>query len=96
VIEPVDVLFELIYRRPGEEDVVFGSWQTHWEPLGNDEYTAQPWEESVEADAFDFQEGDQLVFRYTGTGTDDEMAYIPNGEGPEFNGRFPYVELPQD
>jgi hypothetical protein len=38
--------------------------------------------------------GDQLVFRYTGTNSASTMAYIPNGDGPSANGRFPYILLP--
>ncbi len=88
------MLFELIYRRPGDEDVVFASWEHHFEPLGGGEFTAQPFEASADVDAFVWAAGDQLIFRYTGSGTDTPMAYVPNGEGPDWGGRYPYIDLP--
>jgi hypothetical protein len=63
-------------------------------PLLNAEYRAQPYEESAEIAAVDAAAGDQLVFRYTGIGSDLEMAYIPNGDGAQLGGRIPFIELP--
>jgi hypothetical protein len=90
----VDVVFELIWRR-GETDLPIATWEHHFEPIGAGEYTAQPYEETADAPAFDFEPGDQLVFRYTGDGAPNNAAYIPNGDGATTNGRIPYIELPQ-
>ena len=38
--------------------------------------------------------GDQLVFRYSGTNSASTMSYVPNGDGPLHNGRFPNITLP--
>jgi hypothetical protein len=94
IIEPVDVDFELRWRRAGRDDVVLGAWSTRFEPLPEGNFDAQPYEATAEAGAITYQPGDQLIFRYTGTGTDLGMAYIPNGHGASHNGRIPFVDLP--
>jgi len=48
----------------------------------------------AQAPAIDAQTGDQLVFRYTGSNTTGVEAYIPNGDGPNSNGRIPNITLP--
>lgn len=59
-------------------------------------FDAQPFEVTADAPAVDFAEGmgDQLVFRYAGANSASSMAYIPNGDGPSTNGRFPNITLP--
>lgn len=95
IVYPVDVQFDLIYRRPSG-DTTIGTWNTHFDPLPQG-FDAQPYEVTVAAPAFDFAQGDQLIFRYTGTGTEPNqpMAYVPNGDGFRANGRIPFIDLPQ-
>lgn len=95
IITPVDVVFEIIYRPDGGDDVVLASFEQHFEPLDGGAYRSQPYEETAEVEAVPAQAGDQLVFRYTGTGTDVAMAYIPNGDGELLGGRIPFIELPR-
>lgn len=92
---PVDVTFELLWRRAGRDDVALATWQHHFDPLPGGVYDAQPFEASAEAVAIEYEPADQLIFRYTGTGTDHEMAYIPNGDGEMANGRIPFIDLPE-
>lgn len=91
----VDVEFEILWRRDGRDDVTVVSWMQHFDPKPNSDFTATAYEVDGEGDAIDFQGGDQLVLRYTGTGTTVPMAYVPNGEGPDTEGRHPYIDLPQ-
>lgn len=95
IIMPVDVTFEILWRRDGRDDVQLAMWEHHFDPLGDGNFDAQPFDETASADAITYEPGDQLIFRYTGTGTDHEMAYIPNGDGAEQNGRIPFIDLPQ-
>lgn len=92
---PVDVQFDVIHRRPGADDVYLATWNQHFEPLGEGNFDAQAYEVTAEIDAVDHEPGDQLIFKYTGTGTDTPMAYIPNGDGLRANGRIPYIDLPR-
>ena len=91
----VDVQFDLLWRRDGRDDVVLATWMHHFDPKPPPDFSATAYEEQVDTDAIDFEPGDQLVFRYTGTGTDTPMAYVPNGEGEDNGGRHPYIDLPQ-
>ena len=91
----VDVTFELIWRRPGGTDTVLAMFQHHFDPLGGGNFDAQPFEVTAAAPAIDWLEGDQFVFRYTGANSVSTMAYIPNGDGPSHNGRYPNITLPQ-
>lgn len=97
ITQSVDVTFELIWRVPGAPDVVLATWQQHFDPLGGGNFDAQPYEVTADAQAIDWVEGrgDQLVFRYSGTNSLTEMSYVPNGDGPLHNGRFPNITLPQ-
>jgi hypothetical protein len=92
IIRAVDVQFELLHRRAGE-DVQLATWMEHFEPIGA--YTSQPYELDVEAPAIAFEPGDELVFRYTGLGSTVMMAFIPNGDGALLNGRVPNITLPK-
>jgi len=96
ITNSVDVTFELIWRRTGVADVALATWQQHFDPLGGGNFDAQPYEVTADAVAIDFQEGmgDQLVFRYSGQNSASTMAYVPNGDGPLHNGRFPNITLP--
>lgn len=91
----VDVTFELIWRRAGVADTVLATFQHHFDPLGGGNFDAQPFEATAEAPAIEWVEGDLFVFRYTGTNSASTMSYIPNGDGPNYNGRYPNITLPQ-
>jgi hypothetical protein len=93
VIEPVDVAFELLWRRDGS-DTTLATLQRHFDPLPGSVFEAQAVAADVQARAIDFQPGDQLVLRYTGTNSADAVAYIPNGDGAKKDGRDPNVTLP--
>ena len=97
ITNPVDVTFELIWRVPGGPDVVLGTWMQHFDPLGGGNFDATPYEVTATAPAIDFEEGrgDQLIFRYTGINSVSPMSYVPNGDGPTHNGRYPHIVLPR-
>jgi hypothetical protein len=95
IIRPVDVTFDLIWRRKAGEDVTLGSWTEHFEPLPGANFDAQAYEKDVDAPAIDFVDGDQFVFRYTGANTISSEAYIPNGDGSSANGRIPNFTFPK-
>jgi hypothetical protein len=92
VIYPVDVQFDLLWRRAGS-DTTLTTWQLHFEPVGSD-FDAQAFEVDEPAPAIDFRAGDQLVFRYTGSTASPADSYIPNGDGAKKNGRDPNITLP--
>lgn len=94
IIRAVDVRFELLHRRGGE-DVQLATWTAHFEPLGGGQYRAQPYELDVDAPAIDFAKGDQFVFRYTGIASTAAMAFIPNGDGELTGGRIPNLTFPR-
>jgi hypothetical protein len=93
ILAPVDVTFTLIWRR-GATDTTLAQWSRHWDPLPGAAYDAQAYELDVPATAIDFEPGDQLVFRYAGANTDNNQAFIPNGDGPNQGGRIPAITLP--
>jgi hypothetical protein len=62
---------------------------------GADVSEAVPLELTATGAAVEVEEGDQLVFRYTGESGDLPMAYVPNGEGENTGGRIPFIDLPQ-
>jgi hypothetical protein len=92
-LESVDVTFELLLRA-GSDDTILASFARHYDPLENGDYRAQPFEHAEELGSVDAEDGDQLVFRYTGEGSDMMEAWIPNGEGDSLGGRLPYLDLP--
>lgn len=93
IIRPVDVTYDLIWRRGGN-DMVLATWSEHFEPLPGASFDAQAYEKDVDAQAIDFEAGDKLVFRYSGSNTASSEAYIPNGDGSLANGRIPNFTLP--
>ena len=92
ITAPVDVTFDLIWRSGGN-DTVLAEWTDHYDrrPVGFD---AEPYEYDEVCPAIVQHSGDQLVFRYTGSNTTGVEAYIPNGDGPNSNGRIPNITLP--
>ncbi len=93
IITPVDVTFDLIWRR-GSVDMTLATWDEHFEPLPGS-FDAQAYELDVPAPAIDFVDGDKLVFRYTGSANSMPNAWIPNGDGVTANGRIPNITLPK-
>ncbi len=94
ITRPVDVTFELIWRRRDAGDVAIATFQHHFDPLPSG-FSAQPFEARMAGPALTDAAGDQLIFRYSGANTDTPMAYIPNGDGFRAMGRIPYVDLPE-
>lgn len=94
IIRPVDVTFDLIWRR-GTTDTVLATWDAHFDPLPGASFDAQAYELDVDAPAIDFEPGDQFVFRYSATNTTETNAWIPNGDGTLANGRIPNFTLPK-
>lgn len=95
VIRPVDIAFDLIWRR-GDTDMVLATWQEHFEPLPGVNFDAQPYELDVDAPAIDFEPGDRLVFRYSAVNAPSAAeAWVPNGDGALSNGRIPNLTLPK-
>lgn len=95
IIEAVDVTFELLWRRDGRADVEIASWNHHFDPIGGGAFEAQPFEDTAQGAAIDFEAGDLLVFRYSGESATSPTAYIPNGDGDLQGGRIPFIDLPQ-
>lgn len=93
VLESVDVTFEIVWRSDSGDEVL-ASWQHHFDPLPGGEYRAQAYEESAELARVDAADGDQLILRFTGEGSEQVMAYIPNGDGEVTDGRVPFLDLP--
>ena len=93
ITAPVDVTFDLIWRR-GSTDTELAMWTQHYDPLGGADFDAQAFEYDMPAQAIDYQKGDQLVFRYTGNNSQSQEAYIPNGDGAITHGRIPNITLP--
>lgn len=95
IIRPVDVTFDLIWRK-ADGDVVLATWMQHFEPLGGGMFTAQPYELDVPVSTrIEAANTDQLVFRYTGMNSTAMMAFIPNGDGHITGGRIPNITLPK-
>jgi hypothetical protein len=94
ISQAVDVRFEVFVRRADTTEVPLVMWDHHFEPLGGGNFDAQPYEVTANGPAVDVGDGDQLILRYTGTGSAFEMAYQPNGDGPRAKGRIPFLELP--
>jgi hypothetical protein len=94
VISSVDVQFDLVLRRGGA-DTTLVTWMEHYNAIGGGDFDAQPFEYDETAPAVDFQAGDQLVFRYTGSNGAASETYIPNGDGVNSKGRIPNITLPK-
>jgi hypothetical protein len=93
IIRPVDVTFDLIWRR-GTTDMVLATWMQHFDPLPGS-FDAQPYEIDQTGTAIDFAAGDQLIFRYSAANTSSSEAYVPNGDGHLSHGRIPNITLPK-
>ncbi len=94
IIKPVDVTFELIHRSKAG-DTNLATWTEHFEPLTGGVYEAQAYEIDQAAPAIELDGDDEFVFRYSGSNTDTEQAFIPNGDGERAGGRIPNITLPE-
>lgn len=95
ITQPVDVTFELLWRKAsGGPDVTIGTVMHHFDPLPAG-FDAQAYEMRFSGPALTDAAGDQLIFRYGGANTTTPMAYIPNGDGRLANGRIPFIDLPE-
>lgn len=94
VLQAVDVRLELLWRSDAG-DQTLASWEQSVAPLPEG-YNAQPFEATTELERVPAEAGDELVFRYSAIGGNPtfEMAWIPNGEGANADGRIPFIELP--
>lgn len=93
VLEPVDVTFEILWRQD-DGDTVLSASSEHFELSPGGGYTAQPYEVTADVDRVPAEAGDRLVLRFTGEGSSQEMAFIPNGDGELAGGRIPFIDLP--
>ena len=84
----------MLLRRAGVADVDLATWDHHFDPQPAGNFDAVPLDADATGIASDFQKGDQLVFRYTGTSAKLANAYIPDGDGSRQNGRIPNITLP--
>ncbi|MEZ4367377.1 MAG: hypothetical protein R2939_14030 [Kofleriaceae bacterium] len=93
----VDVTFELLLR-DADGDTTLATWSRHFDPRGGGDFDAVPFEVTADVVAVEVGDGNpegvELVLRYAGTGTEVPMAYVPNGEGANANGRIPNLRLP--
>lgn len=93
VVEPVDVRLEILRRRGGVDTPIV-MWEQSFEP-GDDINRAQTHDLHATGPAVaDVEDGDLLIFRYTGLTGTRPMAWIPNGDGARTMGRMPFLELP--
>ncbi len=94
IVEPVDVQFDLIWRAGGV-DTPLAIWTHHFDPQAPGNFDAVAYEEAKPAAPVPAEPGDLLVLRYQAMNATVGMAYIPNGDGANSNGRIPNLTLPQ-
>jgi len=88
------VHFAVDLRRTGVADAPIVGWDAHFDPLPGNSFDAQPLDADAAGIDVDYQDGDALVFKYTGTSLKLKNAYVPDGDGGKKNGRNPYIVLP--
>jgi hypothetical protein len=94
IIEPVDAQFDLIWRAGGV-DTPLAIWTHHFDPQPPGNFDAVAYEETKLAAPVPAEPGDLLILRYQAMNATVNMAYIPNGDGANSNGRIPNLTLPQ-
>ncbi len=98
IIAPVDVQFDLIRRRPPNNDLPIATFVHHFDPPmdSGQRFNAVAYEETKSAAAVpDVKPGDRLVLRFKTSSPNGGAPYIPNGDGDNAKGRIPSVELPK-
>src|SRR6185436_15629969 len=95
ITNPVDMTFDIIWRKQAGGDTVLATFTHHFDPRGGGNFDAVPFDETTAGPAAAAQAGDSIVWRMTTAGTDQPTAFIPNGDGANANGRIPFIEFPQ-
>ena len=94
IIEPVDVLFEIIWRDAQGNETTIVQFEQHFELNPDGLGRAVAYEDSAVGAAVPASEGDELVLRYSAVSAVTSMnAYLPNGEGATSGGRIPCIVL---
>ncbi len=93
VLESVDMQFEIFQRKAAGGDVPIVRWDHHFDPSGSPT-VVQVYEVIAAGPRVVVATGDQLIFRYTGTNSTQPTSWFPDGEGANYGGRIPYVDLP--
>ncbi|MGE0546348.1 MAG: hypothetical protein AB7O24_29765 [Kofleriaceae bacterium] len=94
IIQDVDVTFTML-ARTSEGDTTLAEWTHHFVPVPGD-FSAQVYELDVVATSgIEAGDGNQFVLRYAGNNASIGMAFIPNGEGANADGRIPNITLPK-
>jgi hypothetical protein len=93
IADSIDVTFELVWRSAKNGDTTIASWVQHFDRPGGANFWV-PFEADETATAIDYEPGDQLVYRFTGTNVGDGSAYAPNGDD-DGTGRDTQLTLPK-
>jgi hypothetical protein len=81
ITAPVDITFDWIWRHAsGSADTILAEWSDHYVPRGAGDFDPQPFRYDESCDAVDFESGDLVVLRYTGSNSTSAEGYIPNGD----------------
>jgi hypothetical protein len=92
VLASVDIQYDVIWRRGGS-DTTLATFTHHFDPHPSG-FDAVPFEGTTNGPAAAAQAGDKLVLRFTASETTEAVAFIPNGDGANANGRIPFVDPP--
>jgi hypothetical protein len=96
VFQPVDVTFDVLWRDSGNVDHPIVSFTHHFDPQPSG-FNAVEYEDNALGVAAKAKGNDQLILRMSaaaGTYPDGSMLWIPNGDGPNAQGRDPSLTLP--
>jgi hypothetical protein len=94
-----DLQFDLVWHQAGGAESTIVSFTHHYAPQpdhpdGTANFDAVPYEETAAVAAVPAKAGDQLIWRFTLSGTEAQVAWAPNGDGAIAKGRIPFIELP--
>jgi hypothetical protein len=94
VFTTTDVTYSIIYR-PSSGDQTLANVTTHFdEPMGPNQFDAQPFDADLDLPEVPAKAGDQLVLRFSAAGSGSGTAYVPN-DFSTMTGRFPSITLPR-
>lgn len=94
ILQSVDMRFDVVWRIAAG-DTTLASFTNHFDlPTGEAQFNAVPFEADAPGIAAAAHAGDQLVLRFTASGSGNGTVYIPNGDGSKTMGRIPSVKLP--